>query len=229
MKFMDKITYLKYGIADFIKLFILYIPGASGRRLRYNYYRNKLRKCGKNVMIDEGVVIQNPEWISIGNNVWIDKYCILMAGPVDLEGKTVKRKGNTNFKWKEGELIIEDNVHIAPNCILQSHGGLYIGKNSGLSSGVKIYTLSNLPNSPNNPADLVYFTPLDQTNAYYMGPTILGENVGVALNASILSATIEKNSFVAPYSLVTGSFGQNSYIAGNPAKKTRERFTKKIK
>jgi acetyltransferase-like isoleucine patch superfamily enzyme len=67
---------------DILKFFITYFPGPTGRKIRYYYWRGKFRKCGKNVLIDEGVIIQGPEYISIGDNVWIDKYSILMAGPV---------------------------------------------------------------------------------------------------------------------------------------------------
>jgi len=66
------LKYLPTVFSDFIKLFIIYFPGPTGRKIRYFYWRKKFKKCGKNVIIDEGVIIKNPEWISIGDNVWID-------------------------------------------------------------------------------------------------------------------------------------------------------------
>jgi galactoside O-acetyltransferase len=215
---------------DILRFFIIYMPGSTGRKLRYYYWRKKFKKCGKNVLIDEGVIIQGAEYISIGDNVWIDKYCVLMAGQVNLAGRTVKRKRNASFKWEEGELIIEDNVHIAPNCILQAHGGLYIGKNSGFSSGVKVYTLSNLPNDPNDFTKVTYFTPLNEISIYYIGPVVIDENVGVALNSCILpGVTIQKNSFIGPFSLILTSFKENSYISGNPARRIKDRFQMEAK
>jgi len=206
------------------------ISGPLGRKLRYWYWSKRFKKCGKNVLIDEGVIIQGAEWISIGDNVWIDKYCILMAGPVNLEGKIVKKKSNRNFIWNEGELIIEDNVHIAPFCIIQAHGGVYIGKNSGLSSGVKIYSLSNLPNDPQDISNIIYFTPLNEKSAYFCSPIVIEENVGVALNCVILGGvTIGKNSFISIGSVVLTSIPENSYASGNPAKKIKERFKIEVK
>lgn len=86
------IRYAKRVLSDFFQFFLIYTPTPTERKFRYWYYKRKFKKCGKNVITDEGVIIQNQEWISVGDNVWIDKYCILMAGPVDLEGKIVKRK-----------------------------------------------------------------------------------------------------------------------------------------
>ncbi len=64
---------LKIVIDDLIRTVITNISGNVGRKIRYLYYSKRFKKCGKNVLIDEGVIIQNPEWISIGNDVWIDK------------------------------------------------------------------------------------------------------------------------------------------------------------
>ncbi len=223
------IKFLKYAsivFNDIVKFFITYLPGPTGRKLRYLYWRGKFKKCGKNVIIDEGVIIQNPEWISIGDNVWIDKYCVLIAGPVDLENINVKIKKNENFKYSYGELIIEDNIHIAPFCIIQAHGGVHIRKNSGFSSGVKVYSLSNLPTDPKNLSNIVYFTPMDKSKSYYIiGPIVIEENTGIALNSIILPGiTIYKNSFIAPNSLVLSDIPENSYASGNPAKKIKDRF-----
>ena len=211
--------------SDFIKFFIIYFPGSTGRRLRYYYWRGKFKKCGKNVFIDEGVIIQNPECISIGDNVWIDKYCILMAGKANLSERIHKRKVNEDFIGEEGDLIIGKNVHISPFCIIQAHGGFQIDDNSGFSSGVKVYTLSNLPYNPENPSDIVYFTPMADKSAYFISPVVIKENVGVALNCIILSGvTIGEKSFVAPNSVVLTNVSPNSYVSGNPAKKIKDRF-----
>ena len=220
------LRYLGVILNDIVRFFVIYFPGPTGRKLRYLYWKGKFKKCGKNVIIDEGVIIQNPEWISIGDNVWIDKYCILIAGPVNEKEINLRKKDNKNFKGIEGELIIEENVHLAPFCIIQAHGGVFIGKNCGFSSGVKLYSLSNLPSDPSNPSKLVYFTPLNRDNSIYlMGPIVIKENVGIALNSIVLpNVTIHENSFIAPNSVVMSNIPENSYAAGNPAKVIKERF-----
>lgn len=210
---------------DIVETIIRNISGRLGIFLRRLYYSKRLAQCGKNLRIDEGVIIQGAEYIYIGDNVWIDKYCILIAGKVDIQSERVKVKQNKNYPYREGELHIGSNVHIAPQCIIQAHGGVSIGNYCGLSSGVKIYSLTNLPSSHTN--EIIHFTPLG--NPFYLkSPIQIEENVGIALNSIILpGVTIKKNSFIAPNSVVITDIKENSFASGNPAKKIKDRFVEK--
>ncbi|MFA5865482.1 MAG: acyltransferase [Phycisphaerae bacterium] len=216
------------AINSIFLFFIIYLPNPLGRKVRYLYYRKKFKRCGKKVYIDEGVIIQNPEYICIGENVWIDKYCVLMAGPVRVEESKYTKRNNLNFTETEGSLVIGDNIHMAPFCVFQAHSGISIGNGCAFSSGVKIYSLSNLPSDPKNPSRIIFFSPMVSDQAILGSPIVLEQNVGVALNSIILpGVTIEKNSFVAPNSLVMTSFKENSYIEGNPARRSKDRFRTK--
>lgn len=208
--------------SQIVESLIRNISGRAGVILRRKYYSKKFAKCGQNLHIDEGVIIQGAKDIFIGDNVWIDKYCILMAGKVNISSEQVKVKQNKNYLYNEGELHIGSNVHIAPQCIIQAHGGVSIGDNCGFSSGVKLYSLTNLPENPND--EIVHFTPLGKP--YYLNSQIsIAENVGVALNSIVLAgATIEQNSFIAPNSVVMTTIKENSFASGNPAKKIKDRF-----
>lgn len=212
--------------SDFVKFFIIYMPGATGRRLRYLYYRRKFKKCGKNVIIDEGVIIQNPEWISVGDNVWIDKYSVLIAGPVDLRESIVKKRENLNYKFQVGELIIGSGVHIGIYNIIQAHGGVFIGNNVTTSAGVKIYSLSNYPYNDQDPSMVTYSNCMvsDKNVSYIISPIVIEDGVWIALNCVVLGGSIGKNSFIASNSLVLKDIPENSYAAGNPARRIKERF-----
>jgi acetyltransferase-like isoleucine patch superfamily enzyme len=193
-----------------------------GTILRRKYYSKRFGKCGMNLQIDEGVIIQGAKDIFVGDNVWIDKYCILMAGKLTIPKEQVKVKLNKHYKHNEGELHIGSNVHIAPQCIIQAHGGVSIGNNCGFSSGVKVYSLTNLPNRLSD--EMIHFTPLG--NSYYLNSQIaISENVGMALNCIILTdTTIKQNSFIVPNSVVMTIIKENSFASGNPAKKIKDRF-----
>ncbi len=215
------------AISDLIRLFIVYMPGTLGRKLRYWYYKGKFRKCGKNVIIDEGIIIQNPERISIGDNVWIDKYCFLIAGKPNLEGYIIKRKENNNFKWEPGELIIGNNIHIGVFNILQAHSGLYIGNNVTTSAGVKIYSLSNYPYDEENREVITFANCMVKEKdrvSYITSPIVIEDGVWIALDCLILGGTIGKNSFISSQSVVFKDIPENSYAVGNPAKRIKERF-----
>lgn len=214
------------AISDLFRLIVIYTPGSLGRKLRYFYYSKRFKKCGKNVLIDEGVIIQNPAWISIGDNVWIDKYSVLMAGPVNLENNFVKKRNNKNYQWREGELIIGSKVHIGIYNIIQAHVGVYIGDNVTTSAGVKIYSLSNYPFDELNPEMITYANCMvrDGLIAYISSPIVIEENVWLALNVIVLGGCIKKNSFIASNSIVIDDIPENSYASGNPAKRIKERF-----
>ncbi len=224
---MKVIIFLLKEINNSFGELLSFLPGRIGNFVRYFYWRRRFKYCGKNVRIDAGIKITNPEFISIGNNVWLDNYCILIAGigKINLKAENIKIKENKFFKGQKGELIINDNVHIAPFCLIQAHGGVYIGKNSGLSTSTKIYSYSNLPTNPTDNSDIIYFTALNKHSYYFLSPVVLEENVGCAINVIILPGVcVGSNSFIAPNSVVITSFKENSYLSGNPAKKISERF-----
>lgn len=214
-------------VRDFTRLFVVHLPGSSGRRLRYIYYRKKFKRCGKNVIIDEGVIIHNPESISIGENVWIDKYSVLIAGAVNLQKALCKTKENPYFRGESGELIIGNCVHIGLFNILQAHGGISIGNNVTTSAGVKMYSLSNFPYDENNRQVVTFanYMVRDKSRiAYIVSPIVVEDGVWVALDCLILGGRIGKNSFVTSQSLVYRDIPENSYASGRPAKKIKERF-----
>ncbi|QQZ29406.1 acyltransferase [Thiothrix subterranea] len=199
------------------------LGGSAGRTVRSWYYSRRFGSCGKNLVIDEGVIIQGARDIHLGDNVWIDRYCILMAGKVSLE-QGAKVLENPNYQHEIGELHVGSNVHITPFSLIQAHGGVQIGNDCGTGSGAKIYSLTNLPTDSANPERRVCYSwggELAQLSA----PIVIGNNVGIGLGAVILPAvTIEDECFVAPYSIVMSPIKANSFVSGNPARKVRERF-----
>ncbi len=221
---------LKNLINDLLRTFIINISGSTGRRIRYFYYRKKFRMCGTNVAIDEGVVIENPKFISIGSDVWIDKYTILIAGKTDLSKGRIKKVENENYTSSEGELIIGDGVHIGSFNVIQAHAGVSLGNFVTTSSGVKIYSLSNYPFNEEDPVEITYANSLVGSNkaiSYVHSPVVIEDGVWLGLNCSVVGGTIGKNSFVASNSLVITDLPPNSYAAGNPSVKIKERFRKK--
>lgn len=214
-------------VYDVIRFIIIYFPGSTGRRVRYFYYKKKFKSCGKNVLIDEGVIIHDPEWITIGDNVWISKYCILIAGPLNPNRKILKIIKNENFKGKNGELILENGIHIGNYNILQAHGGIHICNNVTTSSGVKIYSSSNCPLDDNNPEMVTYancmVNELDKV-PYIISPIVIEEGGWIALDGIVLGGTIGKYSFIISNSMVLRDIPKNSIASGSPAKRIRERF-----
>lgn len=194
------------------------ISGRLGQVLRKTYYSKRFAQCGNNLKIDEGVIIEGIQDIFVGDNVWIDKYTILMAGKVSIPSEKIKAKENKNYMCNEGELHIGSNVHIAPQCIIQAHGGVVIGNYFTASAGSKIYSLSNSVDQ------CFYGTHSDKEIKHILSPIKIEDNVWLGLNSIILGGEIKKDSFVAPNSVVITSISENSFANGSPAKKIKDRF-----
>src|SRR5262245_55050255 len=121
-------------VRELFALPIRYLPGAVGHALRYRYYKRRLKHLGAGTIIDVGVQIQHPEYVSIGDNTWIDTHVILLAGPPGGDRETVS-KPNPNFVLPPGHLHIGNNVHIGPFCIISGMAGVSIGNDITFSAG----------------------------------------------------------------------------------------------
>ena len=134
---------LKYFDEAVILSTIRNISGPIGSVLRRKYYKTKLKHLGKNVAIETNVHIENPEYITIGDDTWIDKNVILIAGKPTKGERVFIEKENRSYKNKMGELKIGKSCHIAPNVVVQAHGGVEIRDYITLASGSKIYSMSH--------------------------------------------------------------------------------------
>lgn len=220
---MRKIFRIPFVVCgDLLRFFVIYMPGSTGNRLRSWYYRRQLRSCGKNVLFEIGVIIEGADSISIGDNVHIDKYCILQTGR--MPPMRLKRTANASFGGTDGDLIIGNHVHIVQFCVIMAYGGVRISDNCTLSAGSKIYSLTNVPNDPDEPEKIVSIMPYSDAN-FLVGPVVLEQNVWLGLHTIVMpGVTIGANSFSRTGSLILASFPENSVLGGSPASRVRSRF-----
>ncbi|MHC4397393.1 MAG: acyltransferase [Planctomycetota bacterium] len=173
-------------------------------------------------------MIHNPENISIGDNVWIDKFSVLIAGAVDLNKSPCKTRQNRYFQRELGELVIGNCVHIGLFNVLQAHGGLSIGNNVTTSAGVKMYSLSNFPYDEDNRQVVTFANCMVQDQSrvpYVVSPIVVDDGVWIALDALVLGGKIGRNSFVTSQSIAYHDIPENSYASGRPARRIKERFS----
>jgi galactoside O-acetyltransferase len=167
------------------------IGGVLGRKVRYVYYKKRLGKCGENVIIEEGVHFQGAKNIEISNNVWIDKQAILIAGKFEPKGRKYSEK--TDLGIPKGKLKILSGVHIAPQTIVQAHGGVQIGKNVTLASGSKVYSLSHHYRNLNdlNDKNRYCFSTMAPVEDQFLivGNVLIEDNAAIGLNAVLLPGT----------------------------------------
>ena len=194
------------------------VSGGLGFYLRRIYYKSRLKSCGKELRIDVGVHLHGVSNISFGDNVWIDKNVIIIAGKT-VDNKNKKYIKNSFFKGLEGEVRVGSYSHIGIGTIIQGHGGVYLGDCFTSSTGCKIYSLSN------DPQRCKHGTISGRGEIFYIEtPVSTGNNVWLGISVIVVGNHIGENSFIMPQSIVTRRIDPHSIANGNPAKKIRERF-----
>lgn len=106
-----------------------------------------------------------------------------------------------------GQPNVGKNCWIGPFTIIDGSGGLKIGNNCTISSGVQIYTHDNVKAT------------LSPNYSIERESVSLGDNIYIAPNCIISKGVqLGSHSVVAANSFVNKSFEANSIIAGTPAK-----------
>lgn len=103
-------------------------------------------------------------------------------------------------------ITVGENVFINACCHFQDHGGITIGDGCQIGHNVVFATL-NHGLSPEN------------RKHTYPAPIVLGKNVWVGSNATILQGvTVGDNAVIAAGSVVTRDVPENTVVGGVPAK-----------
>lgn len=217
------------SILDSLWLWVIQdMPGNLGFRLRFHYWKRRLKHLGTQVRIDCSVYFQSPEFISIHDNCWIDRGVTILAGRDHSSRKL--RKLDVRSLAGQGEVHIGRNVHIGAFSMVSGiEGGVYIGDDSTFSPAVKAYAFSHHFRFEDDPANRsCSFGSMvgPERQSIVCGPISLEGNIGVAMNAVLLPGVwIGRDSFVGIGSVVkSGSYEENSLLVGSPAIRVAPRF-----
>ena len=161
------------------------------------------KKLGKNVMISDKASIYSPQYISLGNNVRIDDFCILSPG--------------------EKGIKIGNYVHISCHATLIGRGRIVIQDFCAISGKVSIYS-SNDDYSGNyltNPMVDSEYTNVDEKDIIIKKHTIIGCGSVV-----LPGVTLEVGTAIGALSLVHKSSNKFDMLAGTPIRLIGKRNTK---
>lgn len=194
------------------------ISGPLGVRLRSAWYTRRLAGCGSGLRIEPGVYILGSGHITLGNNVWLDRGVLLIAGPPRANARIVAGAKT------DGRLALGSDCHLGPRTIVQAHGGVRIGDCFTASAGAKIYSFSNIPGACRNGT-----TEFGRNDPGYRSATVeIGRNVWLGLDTLVIGARIGDDCFLKPQSVVVGSLDAGVVAGGNPARPLRPRFKSDI-
>ena len=203
-------------------------------------YRQRFKSCGKNVIVDEGVFIEHPERIEVGDNVRFDRGFYMQDGPaVTRIGSNVRFYPNCFIQGSAGRLIVEDHVdffpgtyistgdnnswieighhtHFAPMCILYGWGGLKIGPKCNIAGHCVFATIGHDPVIREGKA-------MCETAAV-AGPITLVEDVWLGANVTVVAnVTIECGCIIGANAVVNRNTQPWGLYCGVPAVRVRDR------
>jgi len=232
----DSLARLERAARSLPEWAITYWPGGVGRALRKLYWKPRLGAMGERCVIDVGVIIQGAEHVFLGDDVWLDNYVQIIAGP-HRPGEDLRVKPNARYRGGPGQVRLCGGNHVAPFCVLQGHGGLWIGRDVGIAAHSMIYSLSNHYRS--GPEHDVYDGDYDKVvkfavhgaapRAYIASAVVFEDASALGLNSVVLpGSTVGRYSWIASASMVHGEVPPGVIAGGNPLRILKQRFGRPI-
>jgi len=168
--------------------------------LRYAYFKKKLERLGSASIIDQGVVIADPQNVSIGDSTWIDKNVIIIGG----SGVRIGRR-----------------VHVAQNCLIQGGGIVEIHDYVGIAAGTIIHSSTDTIYEGKRVGPMIppqYRNPVDKKAVIIEKDAFIGSKCVV-----LPGVTIGEGSVIGACSLVLTDIPSWKVAVGTPAKPIKNR------
>jgi acetyltransferase-like isoleucine patch superfamily enzyme len=212
---------IREELVDFPLWLLRNLPGRGGTLLRRLYWKRRLRHLGRGVVFGRNVSIQTPSAVSIGDGCWIDENVTLIAGAPP-ETPHMKRLV-ADPEVPEGDLLIGDRCHLAVDVVVQAHGGVRIGEETGVAGGSRIYSLSHHYRNLDDRSDegRYIFGPLVEPERQFLlvGPVVLERATAVGLNSVVLPGSrLRAYSWLGSGSVLSGESPEGAILGGNPAR-----------
>lgn len=205
---------------SFFKTLIMNDDSEYARKIRTEYYKTKFKSMGENVYIGKGVNIENPQYISIGDNVEIHDGVTLRArgeGGITIGDSTriQQRVYLDTEKAETGYIKIGKKVYIGTGTTLFAHKGLEIGDHCLLAQNITLTPYSHI---------------FDDANSTIYGQggnckkVTIGRDVYIGMRVAIMySGDIGEGSVIGAGAVVVKPIPPYSVAVGCPAKVIKKR------
>lgn len=221
MFFTNAFNYMSEADREsFYKTIFMNDPSDYAAKIRQEYYATVLKHMGQNVKIGVGVKLQNPQWISIGDNVTISDNATLIArgeGGITIgDNVTICERVYLDTETATpGYINIENNVYIGTGTTLFGHIGLEIGDHVLLAQNIQMTPCSHIFEDPNRN--------IIEQGLHY-GKVVIGRDSYVGMHSTIVyTGNIGEGSVIGSGSVVVKPIPPYSVAVGNPARVIRKR------
>jgi acetyltransferase-like isoleucine patch superfamily enzyme len=155
---------------------------------------DELSGAGPGCVIEPGVRIFGSRWVHLGEKVYLGHDAYLRA-------------------YAQGSLRVGDGCWIGPKCVINSFGGVTLGRRVGVGPGVKILSSVHAGGEPGTP---ILDTPLRAEEV------VVEEGADIGAGAVLLPGTrVGAFAQVGAGAVVTGRVPARSVVAGVPARPLR--------
>jgi acetyltransferase-like isoleucine patch superfamily enzyme len=204
-------------------------------------YRERFKSCGRDVIIEEGVIIEHPQVMQVGDRVtfrrgfrMIDQPKIVSIGSdvtfydnCFIQGATERFRiadhvdffPNTYISLGTGPQSFVDighTTHFAPGCVLYGWGGLSIGAFCNIAAHCVLATIGHDPAIRGD-------TPM-AIPPYLAAPITLEDDIWLGANVTVTSGvTIATGCIIGANGVVNRSTQPFGLYTGVPAVRQRDR------
>ena len=189
------------------------------QKKRNEYYKSVLRHMGENVRIGVGVKIQNPELITIDDNVKICDGATLIARPESEiyigKNTVINDRVYLDTEQKGGYIRIENDVYIGTGTTLFGHRGLEIGDHVLMAQNITLTPYSHIFDKPD--------VNIIRQNGHSK-KVVIGRDSYIGMGVCIMySGDIGEGSVIAAGAVVVKPIPPYSVAVGCPAKVIKRR------
>jgi galactoside O-acetyltransferase len=181
---------LRETLAGLVLMAVRHLPGQAGVRLRWLYYKRRLGALGEGTRIDEGVHLVNPQHIFVGRNCWIAANAFLGAGPTSTANREIVRRPNPDYDGGEGQLHLADHVYVAPQALINAHGGVAVEEDCSISAGAKLFSATHYYRDERGDAGVPKYVPGMRRSpgdqCLMLGPVVIRRGSQVGTHAVVL-------------------------------------------
>ena len=203
--------FIGYELSQF---FLSNLAGIVGLGLRSLIFPKLFKKCDKSPAIGRGVILRNPQEISIGKRLLLDDYATLDAhgqGACIELGDCVSIGRNSSLVAKGARVKLASGVNIGSYCRLATQSSLEIGESTLVAAYCYI--------GPGNHQSGDQNTPLIAREMELKGGVKIGAGVWIGAGALIMDGvTIGDGAIVGAQSLVRENVPAGAVVVGSPAR-----------